>query len=70
MSGGGEIKPGKTNRAAIRQPHAVNSLNRTSRLLSDCRAGAFKLGLCLSFQRLDGQPVEANDARVGALITD
>ncbi len=40
------------------------------RLLAGRAAGAFKLGICFSFQLLDEVPVEDHDIQMDAVVTD
>ena len=40
------------------------------RLLAGRAAGAFKLGICFSFQLLDSIPTETHDAVMDAVVTD
>jgi 5-formyltetrahydrofolate cyclo-ligase len=40
------------------------------RLLAGRAAGAFKLGICFSFQLLDEVPVEDHDIQMDAIVTD
>lgn len=40
------------------------------RLLAGRAAGAFKLGICFSFQLLDAVPIEEHDIQMDAVVTD